>query len=268
MSRKTGEESTAALSGRRPCLRRRRRPEQVRQAPGGVVGEGAGGVEAEPERFRAGAHVSQGVCFGEGLVEPGLHLLDHALDAAVELDACPAEAGRVEAIPQDGLEIVVVGLLAAVLQEEGEPDGRIREVAEHGAGVDLSAEPAETPQPSVGGRATKRVIFSCGIALVQAAGDAACDLARAQARGHDEPDLVRDRPVLDAIARKENWRSSSPGLMARGSPSGSGAFSSSSRFSELLLPVAPDRDLGAPGLLADGLLSGGGAQGALEHLAA
>ena len=53
----------------------------------------------------------------EGLGEPVFDLLDDAIYPAIELDAGPAEACWIQAaLSQEILEVVVVGLLAAVLQ--------------------------------------------------------------------------------------------------------------------------------------------------------
>ena len=134
-----------------------------------------------------------------------------------------------------------------------------------------SAEPAETPQPSVWGRATKRVTLPCvASALVQAVGYAAGDLARAKARRHDEPDLIHDRPPSALYEpRRRTRRQEPPCFTGNGSPSGSGVFLSRSRFSSLgLFPVAPDGDLGVAGALSDRPLARGGPERPLEGLAA
>jgi hypothetical protein len=78
-------------------------------------------VEPEPEGAGSRGRVLQVFRVLQALREPVLYLLDDALDAAVELDARPAEPVAVEAaLGEAVLEIVVVGLLAAVLEEEGE----------------------------------------------------------------------------------------------------------------------------------------------------
>src|SRR5918994_635323 len=73
----------------------------------------------------------------QGTGKPVLYLGDHAVYATVELDARPPKAIRVEVCLFEAVpEVVVVGLLAAVLQGKAEPDGGAGEVAEYGAGVD------------------------------------------------------------------------------------------------------------------------------------
>jgi hypothetical protein len=73
----------------------------------------------------------------QGLGEPVLHLRDDAVYTAVELDARPAEATWIQArLFETVSEVVVVGLLATVLEEQPEPHGGAGEMTEHGAGVD------------------------------------------------------------------------------------------------------------------------------------
>src|SRR5215203_7389359 len=84
---------------------------------GGLVRDGAGSVKSEPQGFRACILVLE--IFGaiQSTGKPVLYLGDNAVYATVELDARPPKATRVETCLFEAIsEIVVVGLLAAVLQ--------------------------------------------------------------------------------------------------------------------------------------------------------
>src|SRR5918997_1419208 len=97
-----------------------------------------------------------------------------------------------------------------------------------------SAEPAETPQPSVCGRATKRVTLF----RAKSASPSFRRLAMRRAIwpehrlvGITSPTWSETGPRPVLIASNENSTSGAAPFTGRGSPSGSGAFASSSRFS-------------------------------------
>ena len=94
-------------------------------------------METEPQGFGAGQLVLKRFGVMQDPVEPAFDFGDYTIYSAVELDACPAEtAGIYARLPEAIVEVVVVVLLAAVLEEQAEPDAGACEVTEHGAGVD------------------------------------------------------------------------------------------------------------------------------------
>ena len=88
--------------------------------------------------------------------------------------AHPKRAGSRPASLEAVSEVVVVGLLAAVLQEQAEPDGGAGEVAEHGAGVDgLGRAGGDAAALRVGQGDEAGYLALRGAALVQTVGYAA-----------------------------------------------------------------------------------------------
>src|SRR5919112_5636355 len=132
-------------------------------------------MQTQPQGLRTSVLVLEFFRIVQGLGEPAFDFGDHAVYAAVELDAGPAEAGGVEALFFEAVsEVVVVGLLAAVLQQQAEPHRGAGEVAEDGTGVDgFGGAGGDATALGVGQGDEAGYAALRGVAFVQAVGYAA-----------------------------------------------------------------------------------------------
>ena len=196
---------------------------------------------------------------------PG-HLRTHAGDAAVQLHARPPEPVRRKApLGEMVAHRVVVGLLAAVLQQHRVTYRAVREVA--GEGVEKQAGRVVRPAAfGVHERDEARHVAPRRRVRVEVLGDESGHLSRAEAGRHHERDLVRCEPAAGGHRVEGERQGRRRAHRDRASVRSGPAADLLQPFLSRPRPVAPNRDLGVPGELALAALPRSDVERELERL--
>ena len=237
---------------------------------GGGCRDGGGAHEAEREGAEVGGNGRSGRERGEFFGEPGFDFAEGFFDAAVELDAGPAEpgerdAGVLELAPHD----VVRDFFAAVFEEEGGGDVGVRDVAAVGAVEELVHRlAAEAAAFGVGeGDEARDAVGPAEVFFVEPLGGEARDLGGTKAGRQHEGDAFGGGTVVGGVDR-ERRRRKRVGVNAlhpqRDAVGGGAGAEGGEARGVGLAPVAPKGDLGMAGVFALGAAAAGGGEEEFE----